>query len=205
MNMRASSPRRRRAEDGVPKPGPKDQSPAGATMKAITVYQPWATLIVVGAKPYEFRGWNPRERGEGYASYIGRRHVIHAAARKIVPAEVQGIMRRLEAGGEEAAAVCLLAEKAWPVLERALVTGNDGHGDLPWSAGVGTAELGEPRNGLDIAAEFGMPESIVNDSERREHALWGWPMLDPEEWDMPVPCRGLQGFWGWPTPETVGL
>jgi hypothetical protein len=28
-------------------------------MKAITVWQPWASLIAIGAKPYEFRGWQP--------------------------------------------------------------------------------------------------------------------------------------------------
>src|SRR4051812_29168039 len=30
--------------------------PAGT--KALTIWQPWATLIVLGAKPHEFRRWN---------------------------------------------------------------------------------------------------------------------------------------------------
>jgi hypothetical protein len=174
-------------------------------MKAITVYQPWASLIIVGAKPYEFRSWNPRERGAGYAAYIGQRIVIHAAARKIDRGEVRVLMRQLEAGGDEAAATCLHADKAIPILRRALVeTMDDGRGDLPWSAGLGTAVLGEPKDGFDVAAEFGL-EMHVNDSDRREHANWGWPMLDVEVWDHPVPMKGLQGFWGWPTPESVGL
>jgi hypothetical protein len=25
-------------------------------MKALTIWQPWATLIMIGAKPHEFRG-----------------------------------------------------------------------------------------------------------------------------------------------------
>jgi len=26
-------------------------------MKALTIWQPWASLIMAGYKPYEFRGW----------------------------------------------------------------------------------------------------------------------------------------------------
>ena len=51
-------------------------------MKALTIWQPWASLIIAGAKPYEFRGWRaPR-------ALIGQRIVIHAAARKIDRDEV---------------------------------------------------------------------------------------------------------------------
>ena len=51
-------------------------------MKALTIWQPWASLIMAGAKPYEFRGWRaPR-------SIIGQRIVIHAAARKVDRVEV---------------------------------------------------------------------------------------------------------------------
>ncbi len=51
-------------------------------MKALTIWQPWASLIVAGAKPFEFRGWRaPR-------SLIGQRIVIHAGATKVAQAEV---------------------------------------------------------------------------------------------------------------------
>lgn len=32
-------------------------------MKALTVHQPWATLLVTGAKSIETRGWHTRHRG----------------------------------------------------------------------------------------------------------------------------------------------
>lgn len=38
-------------------------------MKALTIWQPWASLIISGAKPYEFRGWRIPE------SLIGQRIV----------------------------------------------------------------------------------------------------------------------------------
>lgn len=176
-------------------------------MKALTIYQPWASLVMAGAKPYEFRGWSPRERGGSYAGLIGQRIVIHASARKMVAKEVIKITHALLNGGEASAETCLHADKALPVLDRILTsiaTGkDDGHGDLPWSAGLGTAILGEPRNGFDIAEDFGLPR--VNDSDRDEHANFGWPMIDIEVWDEPIPMRGFQGFWNWPTPEGIGL
>lgn len=53
-------------------------------MKALTVWQPWATLIIAGAKPFEFRRWDYRTRDRGLE---GQRIVIHAGARPIKRAE----------------------------------------------------------------------------------------------------------------------
>lgn len=181
-------------------------------MKALTIYQPWASLIMAGAKPYEFRGWSPRERGGAYAALIGQRIGIHASQKNIDRKLVRAILQDLRCGGEAAAMRCLHADKAIPILQRALTewaktelgpVDLKKHGDLPWSCVLGTAILGEPRNGYDIAEEFGLPH--VNDSDRDEHANYGWPMLEVEVWDEPVPMRGLQGFWNMPTPETLGL
>ncbi|HEX7874152.1 MAG TPA: hypothetical protein VF475_14660 [Sphingobium sp.] len=170
-------------------------------MKALTIYQPWASLVMASAKPYEFRGWNPIERGGAYAALIGQRIVIHASAHITPRYQVVDLHNKLQAGGELAAYTCLHAGKALPLLNRAL--GKSLHSPLPISAGLGTAVLGNPRNGYDIAEEFGVPH--VNDSERDEHANWGWPMLDIEVWDEPIPMRGFQGFWKWPEPGSVGL
>lgn len=114
-------------------------------MKALTIWQPWASLIMAGAKPYEFRGWKLP------ASMIGQRIVIHAAARKIDRIETMGLFCTLmerdydDIGRELAAETCLIPEKAIPVLDQALA------GELPLSAGLGTAVLGEPRFGTDVA------------------------------------------------------
>ena len=168
-------------------------------MKALTIYQPWASLIMAGAKPYEFRKWSPRERGGAYAALIGERIVIHASQRPIDRREVVDLIDRLNAGGQEMASTALLRDKAMPILQRALdrdlVLGN--HGDLPWSSGLGTAVLGEPKSADAIADEFRLVK--MNDSDRYEHANWGWPMLDIETWDVPIPMPGFQGFWTWPT------
>lgn len=179
-------------------------------MKALTLYQPWASLIVAGAKPFEFRGWSPRERGPGYASLIGQRIVIHAAARRMVPGEIREIVDNLKFGGANEAATCLRKEAALELLMPLYhLKRPDG---LPLSAGVGTAVLGEPRNGVEIAVnDFGFPAEHADeigglpgfDSDREKHANWGWPMLEIERWPEPIPMRGFQGFWTWPEPKDV--
>lgn len=164
-------------------------------MKALTIWQPWASLIIAGAKPYEFRGWRaPR-------AIIGQRIVIHAAARKIDWDEVfwlhrlhadRACQREIDLAARE---TCLHTEKALPILRQMLDIKNP----LPMACGIGTAVVGEPRLGTDIAEEFGVPRA--NDSDRDEHANWGWPMLDIEPWPQPIPMRGAQGLWNWPEPE----
>lgn len=158
-------------------------------MKALTLWQPWASLVVGGAKPWEFRGWRPPR------SIVGERIVIHAAARKVDPREVEQLIRLLRAGGRYAAATCLLPIDTALIILRTP--------DLPIGAGLGTAIVGEPVSGHDIAIHVGA--TSANDSDRADHANWGWPMRDIEQWDTPVPMRGAQSLWTWPTPAEVAL
>lgn len=147
---------------------------------AITIWQPWASLIAIEAKPYEFRGW-PAPR-----ALRGKRIAIHAGARPVRKAEVADLILRLR--GPEPWLTCLKPEIALPFLER--VHGNPGL--LPLSAIVCTALLGQPRRDDELLREFGSP---VNDSTREEHRNWGWPLSDIIEMQPPVPARGAQGFW----------
>ncbi|GGZ02449.1 ASCH domain-containing protein [Novosphingobium colocasiae] len=164
-------------------------------MKALTLWQPWASLVIAGAKPYEFRSWRPP------ASLIGQRIVIHAAARKVDREEACWLwtllMDRHHSEQERIAAAetCLHADIAIPILERGFM---DGLEPLPLAAALGTAIVGEPRLGTRIAEEFGVPRA--NDSDRDSHANLGWPMLDIEPWPEPIPMRGKQGLWNWPDP-----
>lgn len=153
-------------------------------MKALTLWQPWASLVVAGAKPYEFRSWRPP------ASIVGQRIVIHASARKANFHECRQLLRLLEAGGRYAAQTCLVPEIAIPILSGCAA-------ELPVAAGLGTAIVGEPRSGAEIGADFGAINA-VNDSDRHLHCNWGWPMLDIERWERPFSMKGAQGLWTWP-------
>ncbi|MDC7808826.1 ASCH domain-containing protein [Sphingomonas koreensis] len=158
-------------------------------MKALTLWQPWASLVVSGCKPYEFRKWRAP------ASVIGQRIVIHASARKPDLREVEQLLRLLRAGGRYAAQTCLAPiDEAIALLEL---------GSWPLAAGLGTAIVGDPRSGIDIGVDFGAIR--VNDSSRDYHANWGWPMLEIERWPEPIEMRGAQGLWTWPTPGAALL
>ena len=152
-------------------------------MKALTIWQPWATLIMAGAKPYEFRHWDYRARERGLE---GQRIVIHAGARKISREEVQEILLRIEAGHS-----ALKPELARPIVERALTS----PGSLPLASGLGTAILGTPRKASHLFRGV-VPEQDI------DPVVWAWPLSAIEVFAHPVPARGFQGFWTWP--ERVG-
>lgn len=158
-------------------------------MKAITIWQPWATLILEGAKPFEFRGWFPPR------AFIGQRIAIHAGARKPNKAEIRGLLMALRGG--PFIKPCLHADKAKPILEAALTA----PGSLPLSAVLCTAILGEPKRGDRVAIEdFNIhPEDVAdaNDSDRDGTFNWGWPLTDIKPLVPPRDARGAQGFWNW--------
>lgn len=151
-------------------------------MKALTVWQPWASLIALGAKPYEFRGWQAPKW------IVGRRIAIHAGARKVRKDEIADLILRLKS--DIAWTTALRPELALEILEKAHASPSV----LPNSAVLCTAIIGEPILGTKVVAEFGGP---VNDSDRDEHANWAWPMLEIQQIIPPKPAKGAQGFWNW--------
>lgn len=165
-------------------------------MRMITLWQPWASLVVVGAKPFEFRGKKPP------STIIDQRIVVHAGAARMDQVEIRAMIRALNAGGDEAAELCLYAEPALPVLEKALddQMGFPGHGTLPWGCGLGTAIVGEGQNGVVVSREHFDADVDLGDAF---DANWAWPLSDIFRWDLPVLARGGQGikFWKEPVPK----
>ncbi|MEN5084312.1 hypothetical protein ABE438_17665 [Bosea sp. TWI1241] len=165
-------------------------------LDCITVWQPWASLIAIRAKPYEFRGWVPPK------AMIGRRIAIHAGARPVRKAEVSDLLERLQGRGD-GPPPCLYAAIAEPFL-RQVLAGLDAKdlpifGEpafrLPLSSVVCTGILGRPKRGDDCAREFGF--DAANDRDRDGAFNWGWPLTAIEEVLPPSPARGAQGFWKW--------
>jgi activating signal cointegrator 1 len=194
-------------------------------MKALSLTQPWASLVAIGAKQIETRSWSTRYRG---------RVAIHAAASFPVTARhlcvgPPGFGRSpfreaLRAGGYKG-----------PVL--------DGHristGDLPLGAVVATATLvdvapiGGPysfRTGLFEGDEGDYPgrpvvvlhealgrprpapeRTLVLDTPRRgvvditselpfgdySEGRYAWLLEDVERLPVPIPAKGALGLWEW--------
>lgn len=147
---------------------------------AITIWQPWASLILLGAKRYEFRGWRPPR------SFERRRIAIHAGARPVRKPEVGELIVGLKLG-DDVTHASLDAAIALPFLEK--LTLNPGL--APLGVVLCTAVLGECKR-ADQTVMFG---KFVNDSDRDQHFNFAWPLTDIEPLTPPVEARGAQGFW----------
>jgi hypothetical protein len=194
-------------------------------MKALTIWQPWASLIMIGAKPFEFRRWDFRAREP---SLVGERIVIHAGTRPMKADEIEDLIERLsEYNG---AGTGMDARKALPLVQRIresfaetpasvkrrrrarpmpVLPGIDVPVSepppavvrpgqiLPLGAGLGTAILGKPRRCTDLF------RGKVADSDRIDEHMWAWPLTDIEPFDPAIEMRGAQGFWTWPIREAA--
>jgi hypothetical protein len=146
-------------------------------MKALTIWQPWASLIIAGAKPWEWRGWRaPRW-------LVGQRIVIHAGQRAPKREEILDIMAQLRDGDSS-----LVAAIATPLLERVAL------GAWPRACGLGTALVGEPISAIDWARQHLGPGF---DSDRIDHHKFAWPLTAIERFEPVIPASGKQGLWDW--------
>jgi hypothetical protein len=152
----------------------------GESLPALTLYQPWASLIAAGAKPYEWRGWPAPQR------MIGRRIAIHAGARKVRRDDIADIIDDLIEGSTS-----LNVEISIPLLAQWFLSPEI----LPRSSVLCTAVLGEPIRASDYAQAHG------TDSDRVDHTKWGWPLTAIEVLEPFVPAKGMQGFWTWRRPD----
>lgn len=146
-------------------------------MKALTIWQPWASLIIEGFKPREFRHW------VAPGSVVGQRIVIHAAKRPMKTTELRDIMDYVCSSdgvrdGIDPRCMTLL-ERVWRREE-----------ELPMAAGLGTAQLGATRVPTHRLPALAEPEPT--------RPIYAWPMLDIQKWPEPVLMKGAQGFWEWP-------
>lgn len=169
-------------------------------IKCIVLYQPWASLVAIGAKPIEFRNRDYRKK-DGVK--VGDRIAIAAGARDIDVREVRDLIHRLD---DESGSTGLISEKAHPYLDRLHNFLNHGPG---WNREVGlcplrqvvcTATIGEPKPSLELMPKWA---KFLNDSDRLEHSQWGWPMLDVRPTE-PIPSKGAQGFFWVSVPDQEG-
>ncbi len=153
-------------------------------MKAITLHQPWASLIAHGVKDIETRFWAPPR------SLIGQRIAIHAG-------RTREVSRKLHPGTLRA------------VLD---LFGNGWGGRIPLGAIVATALLEDARQvGFQRYAERVLASSPsytgwVEPDPHGDFATgrWLWFLTDVEPCIPPVPAVGHQGLWDW-KPNEDGL
>ena len=125
-------------------------------MKALTIWQPWASLIMVGAKPVEWRGWACPQW------IVGQRIAIHAGARPARADEIADLIERLSSGETS-----LVGEIAEPLLRSVHRL------SWPLSSVLGTALIGAPIPAIRWVRAHA-PGFL--DSDRIDHSKFAWPL-----------------------------
>ncbi len=169
-------------------------------MKAITVWQPWATLLACGAKKYETRSWPTKYRGP---------IAIHAAKKN--PMSLKDILY-----GDT-------AMKMHYILAREFGSSQGDWDDLPLGAIIATAELANcwyivahPGTNVDIAKHIPIGvESMSTDKHAPDFAdyfvpteqeiifgdwtpgRYAWEIANVKMLPDPISVKGMQGLWNW--------
>jgi hypothetical protein len=148
----------------------------GFPWRTISLWQPWATLVAIGAKHFETRSWAPKMAQ-------GSLLAIHAAKRPVNMDDfsddaMTAVLDTLEEHGHEFSA-------------------------LPHGAMLCVCRLGEVRRtevlGYCHAPDY--PECEFGDFSAGRYA---WELNDVAQFAEPIPARGMQGLWWW-WPEGMEL
>lgn len=145
---------------------------------ALTVWQPWASLIAAGKKLWEFRPQRPP------AGLIGGIVAIHAGKRKVNSSEIQAMLDKMR--GPEWMEMGLI-RSAEENLRGILID----HRLAPLSCILCLAQIGEPVTGRDMA------EAIGADFAKRSQNFdnWAIPVQVVRNIFPFIPAKGRQGWW----------
>lgn len=145
-------------------------------MKAITILQPWASLIACGAKKIETRGWPTKYRGK-IAIHAGKKNLIKEL-NFVTGAEIQNALPFVPEDAPTGAVIAI-AE----LVDCIKVIGFDKFLNLP------VLENDFTRKVITITAN----ELLFGDLSIGRYA-WLLENVQPIE---PVPARGMQRLWEW--------
>lgn len=136
-------------------------------MRAITLWQPWASLIFAGWKKYETRNRHTFVRGP---------LLIHAAACKPKLPESCDWLTSQQQGD--------FSELLYDAF------GCSWNHTLPTGAILGEVGLDECKtvDGYDVDA----PEQLCGNWTQGRFA---WRLTNPQRFSAPIPAKGSQGFW----------
>lgn len=159
------------------------QSPVGCTYRAITLWQPWASLVALRFKQYETRSWSTSYRGK---------LLIHAAARKATFNPFRELYEKkgfkgLTPSEQRAYAVCAEINNCVPSRFGCIVAIAD------------LTNCGRMMPAEGYKAEW---EVRISDQTELELAVgdwapgrYAWKLENIKALTEPIPCKGKQGLW----------
>ena len=155
-------------------------------MKVITIHQSWATLIALGEKRFETRGWATKYRGPIaiHASKKDPRLMMRSLPHDISTNAFDRLYTKL---GVKSGALARLATGsviATANLTECYKVHIDHSGDAVLMVGnVPKVWIGEGSNEY----EFGW----------YEEGRYAWELTNVKLLDKPIPAKGQQGLWNW--------
>lgn len=150
-------------------------------MKAISLWQPWASLIALGVKRVETRSWATSYRGLVAVHAAKRWTKAEREACDGIEAELQALARCAERPPGLGAGVVFVAELA---------------AAPPLGAVVAVAKLAaceQMTTALIAFARDKNPEELVVGNW--QPGRWAWVLEDVRPLVKPMPLRGRQGLW----------
>lgn len=145
-------------------------------MKALSLWQPWASLIVwTDSKKHETRSW-PCPK-----TVIGKEIAIHATA--ALPVEARLAVAE--------------SEDLYRLLRRtSLIRLGSGLDDLPRGAVLGVARVLECRRTEDAGLLYHVSQDDLTASDWSP-GRFAWRLEVTDVFPEPVPAKGAQGLWEW--------
>lgn len=146
-------------------------------MKALSLTQPWATLVAIGAKKVETRSWSTKHRGL---------IAIHAA-------------KGFPTWAKDECYSSLFARHLWPISQVNISGLID---SLPRGAIVAVATIVACKATTDY---HGVPFRWISELSNQERTFgnydanrYGWFLENVAALVVPVPCRGALSLWDVP-------
>jgi hypothetical protein len=143
-------------------------APRAWEWKVLTLTQPWASLVAVGAKTIETRSWTTRYRG---------RLLIHAAK------GLNGLTERAYR------ALCQTEPFAGALAAGGFATFTD----LPRGAIVALCDLVDVQS-IDM---FNLPDEPERSFGHYAADHYAWRLANVQRLPEPIPASGAQGLWTW--------
>jgi len=149
------------------------------TLQALTLWQPWASLLIGGYKRFETRSWRPFYKTRFWCA-------VHAAKNSPKPA-----MKMLDRHSQHflpAAAECLQE------------MGYDDFVELPCGAILGVVLWETIRPTVELEEQASELDLLFGDWTAGRFA---WKVARAQRFNVPIPARGSQGLWQWELPSSM--
>jgi hypothetical protein len=171
-------------------------------MKAITIWQPWASLLACGAKKYETRSWKTDYRGP-IAIHVAKkdaRSIVRELPYEILTPIYAALYREMglhqgSLSGLEAVQGCIIATaelvNCWHIVYHP-GTNIDIAKHIP----IGAESMTNDKHAQDFGDYFVPTEQEMMFGDWTP-GRYAWELANVQMLSKPIPAKGKQRLWEW--------